>query len=170
MKTSMKWILGIVIAVVLIGLIGSVGFFAFNLFGGSGWMMGSRYGPLWDNGSGAPMGQYRSMPMHPYQGVYGLWAGGFSLLRFLIIPLLCLGFLILLGLGIVLLIRSQQQPKQTVVAPVSATEPVVTPVQVSDPSAAPPDKPTTQACPNCGQPVQENWSHCPYCGAPQAAV
>jgi hypothetical protein len=93
-----------------------------------------------------------------------MWYGFFSPLRYCAVPLICLGFLTLLVLGIVALVRSQNKSGNAAATPPAAPapEPVV------EAAAAPVEsaQPTAQVCPNCGQPVQADWKNCPYCGAP----
>jgi hypothetical protein len=63
--------------------------------------------------------------------------------------LLSLGFLALVVLGIIWLVRSLRTPK---------------PVDV--PAAMPAAMPaaTVNPCRKCGRPIQDDWKICPYCG------
>ena len=72
----------------------------------------------------------------PFAGIFG--------------GLFCLGFLTLVVLGIVWLVRSRRNPK-----PVEAAV-VVAPAVVA-----------VHPCKKCGQPVQEGWNNCPNCGKKQ---
>jgi hypothetical protein len=157
MKTSTKWILGIVIGLVVgcifLVLIGGAGYWAVSRFGGMGWEMGARSGRLWGNEGG--LAPWQGMPMHAYPGHFGF----FSPLRWIAFPLLCLGFLTLLVLGIVALVRSQRRPQQVAAAPVA------TPVEAAEAPVEVVQAPVRN-CPNCGREVQADWQNCPYCGAP----
>ena len=63
--------------------------------------------------------------------------------------LFCLGFLTLVVLGVVWMVRGRRNPK-----PVEAA--VVVPAVVA-----------VHPCKKCGQPVQEGWNNCPNCGRKQ---
>lgn len=153
MKTSTKWIIGIAAGLLLLCLAAGALTVAAGLIYGSGWSLESRTGQLWSEEqsvtpwNGMPMDHSQGMWMHPYRGVDGVWFSLFSPLRIVGICLLCLGLLALIGLGMVALVRSLSRP----------TPPAEKPVTPASPS---------QACSNCGRPVQEDWRHCPYCGKP----
>lgn len=68
--------------------------------------------------------------------------GGLGIIFMWLIPL---GFLILLGSGIVWLVRA------------------VTGSSYAGPPP-PPAPLATGVCPACGRPTQTDWQHCPYCG------
>lgn len=177
MKTSTKWILGILLGVVVLGLVCVVGVIGYNLWGGSsGWALETRSGQLWGDENATPwrMMPYNRMPMRPYGdfhmspygGMRGAWFGFFSPLRLVGFPLLCLGFLALVVIGIVLLVRGTRKPQPAAIAaaaPVAAA--TSEPTTVAEP-APPAEAAQTAAtpCPNCARPVQADWSHCPYCG------
>ena len=173
MKTSTKWIIGIVIGLFVVLCIAGAGFLAFRSFTGLGGVLGTRLGQSLNDGRGVPyeMMPYRDMPwrfmpMRPYHGIFGFRTGLFPRLGFIALPLLCLGFLALIILGIIALIRSQNRPKAAaVVAPAVIPMPAPSPV-VEQPASAPMAEEPGLLCPNCGQPVQPGWKHCPNCGAP----
>jgi hypothetical protein len=156
MKKGWKWVIGIAIALVVIaGIVG--GFFlvrshianeasivkvarpgvqvpgygfgerfpGMRTFSKDGWGLGGRH----MRGSGM-MGFGGRMP---FAGLFG--------------GLLCLGFLTLVVLGIIWLVRRGRKPV-AVAAPVAQ-------VAVAHP------------CQNCGQAVQAGWKHCPNCGTAQ---
>jgi hypothetical protein len=163
MKTSTKWIIGIVIALLAVCVLAGAVFAGVSVIGRSSWQMGTRYGHLWgDQDQIMPWGETPNQPgqhmwMNPQRGVNGVRFGFFSPLRMLALPLLCLGFLALLIIGIVLLIRRSSRSKSTA----SPAEPIPTPAPVvNEPPVAAP------VCPNCARNVESEWSHCPYCGAP----
>jgi hypothetical protein len=160
MKTSTKWILGIsiglVVGCIFLAVVGGAGYFMLNRSGLLGWEMGSRLDRPW----GGQVMPYGRMPMHAYPGTFGF----FSPLRYIAFPLICLGILLLLVLGIVALVRSVSRPHHvetsSVPAPAPAQATTETPVQSEAVQAA------THNCPNCGRESQEDWVSCPYCGAP----
>jgi len=116
---------GVVLLAFLIG-ISLLSFFGQG-YGYGGW------GPGWMMGPGMMSGWRPGWMMG-----YGGWL--FSLLS-LIFPL---GFLALLILGGVWLVRQISQPQA--------------------PSAGRPEAQPGQTCPNCHRTVQTDWRLCPYCG------
>jgi hypothetical protein len=179
MKTSTKWILGIVIALLVLCVIGGVGgVVATRWFGGIGWHMDGWSRQPWSDQDGVQ--PWRQMPMHPDQGMWmkpyndgrSMMLGRFAPLRLAATSLLCLGMLALVVIGIVLLVRGTRKSNSPPVptAVVSAAAPEAEPQAVAEdvsPAAAEPAP--VKTCPNCGRPVEDEWSHCPYCGAPQQA-
>lgn len=152
MKKSTKWIIGILVAIIVIAVIGFVAMAWLN-FGNGGWEYGMRTGRLWDRNQLLPRGTTPwNMPMHSFRWS-GAWSGFFGLFRLFGGLLLCLGLPALFIFGIALLIKSSQRSTQ--VSP--------PPTAPSAPQAAPSGK----NCPSCGRFVQEDWSHCPYCGKAQ---
>lgn len=84
-------------------------------------------------------GRYGPSMMGPgMMGGFGRF-GGLGIIFMWIIPL---GFLILLGSGIVWLVRAV----------------------TGSPYVGPPAPPAASVCPACGRPTQAGWQHCPYCG------
>ena len=159
MKTTIKWILGIVIGLVVVAVVVIVGYLVINQWGGVGWMTEARAFRQWDGGRVMPWGGMPrdGIPMHPYRGIPGLQYGGFFPLRTIAGGLICLGFLGLLVLGIVALVRGLSSKPQPAVTTVTAGSPI--------PSSTPaPTQATGKTCPNCGRQVQADWSHCAYCG------
>jgi hypothetical protein len=161
MKTSTKWIIGILVGLVVVACITSLGLFAFNISNPNVWEFGMRSGRLWGDEPLLPRDfNPRGMPMHPFYGVTGSWFGFFGLLRFFGATLLCLGVPALLILAVILLARNSQKPPQAVSA-----QPAVTP-PAAGAAQTPPQAEAAQAgaCSNCGRQVQPDWSNCPYCG------
>jgi uncharacterized membrane protein len=148
MKTSTKWILGVIIGLLIIAAIVTVCYVAVNRWHFTGWMMERRALQPWNDGRNAP---WRDMPMHPNFRMPGQRIGGlmaFSVIGVIIrraIPILIL-------LALVILIFNLRRPVQSA--------PAQTPSQAAMPGPAGP----THPCPHCGRPAQEEWSHCPYCG------
>ena len=137
-----KWIIGILLSLVVLAVVVLGGLWLLNWFGQGYGMMGPRgMMPFFDG---------RQMPfdgMRPYRGIFPF--GGFRILGLLAGGLACLGFLVLLVAGVIALARGTGRPSQ----------PAVTPTSIAPQSPA-----ATETCPNCGRPVQADWSHCPYCG------
>ncbi len=148
MKTAIKWILGILIGVVLLAAVAAVGYFVFTRWDGISFMMRPRVLMPFEG---------RRMPIQPFGGIPYQRFGGFFPLRLIGSGLFCLGFLALIVLGVVVLVRVLRQPGQAAII----AAPAVAPIQMPEPVQTPA---VTRNCSNCGKPVQEDWSHCPYCG------
>jgi len=103
MKTSTKWILGVVLGLVVIATILMIGYFVFNRWGVFGWAMAPRGVRPW-NGE-------RLMPMQPHWGLPNQRFTGLFPLRFIGGGLFLAGFLILVIFGVIALIRTLQSPK-----------------------------------------------------------
>lgn len=139
MKKVWKWIIGIVIGLVVLAVLVSVGF-AFRMHNSVVGLRGMRG---WDDGFG------RGFGMMPFGRMHG---GGFGMMGGLGMffgGLLQLGFLVLLVLGIIWLVRKLRQP--------AAVTTPVTPVVVA--SVAP-----ESSCGKCGYHIQAEWKVCPNCG------
>jgi hypothetical protein len=128
-------------------------------WGGVHWVAETRAVRPWNDGRGMPG---HGFPMHPYGEVIGRRGIGFSPLRMIAGGLICLGFLALIVLAVIALVNALRRPLQPAVTPVVAAPPAPTAVPAS--AQAP-----SRACPSCGHPVQDDWSHCPYCGNALAA-
>jgi hypothetical protein len=169
MSRTVKWILGFLIVLVLVCAATAVGFAVFGGYARTAMVT------TWFEQGEPDLGRiqpWEDMPMHPgrippmenmprmpYRAFPGrllpgvMPLGGFSGI------LLCLGFLLVLGMSaaalVISLTRGRQQP-----AAAAASETAPTPLaEVAAPEAASP------ACPSCQRPVHDDWSHCPYCGA-----
>lgn len=125
MRKLWPWILGLTV-LLLVGTVVLVGF----------GLLRTRQMPMfWQEYGGR---QWRDFTMPHHRGLRGLPVMGvFGLLLMLILPL---GFLGLVVLGIVLLVRAIQKPGQSE------------------------DLRHTARCTNCGKRVEEDWAICPYCG------
>lgn len=106
------------------------------VIGALGFLIGPAWGWRWGWGCpGCPM-------MGPWGWGFGGMGWGIGLLMMLVgllIPLLILGLIIAAVVGLV------QQATRSGGPSVPATP--------------------TARCPQCGRPVQSDWTHCPYCGA-----
>lgn len=106
----------------------------------------------------------------PFIGMRGVHFGFFSPFRLLALPLLCLGFLALLILGVVLLARNNRQSQKTVAVqpmPAQVVEPAAeAPAAVVSEPETPAPAPESRVCPGCGRQAEADWGHCPYCGSP----
>jgi hypothetical protein len=154
MKTALKWILGILIGLVLLAVVVAAGYFIFTQWNVAGVMMRPRVALPFEGRRGVPLEPFRMMPYQRF--------GGFFPLRLIGSGLFCLGFLALIVLGAVALVRVLRQPRVAAVTPAPAAAPIQMPEAAQNPVA-------TRNCSNCGKPVQEDWSHCPYCGNTLAA-
>lgn len=151
MNKTLKWILGIVAALLVLAVIAGVVFFVAGHWGGARWMMGARSSPFFDDRYGRrfmmPMG-HGWFPMMRFGGFFplGLLFGGlfWGLVTFLVV------------LGVISLFRGRKSAGQTVVSATPAA-PVAPPVETHSQSVV-------HVCSNCGRAVQEDWEHCPYCG------
>jgi hypothetical protein len=176
MKKVWKWVIGIVIALVIVaalvtGALLMRSHFANLAFGRSN-LPGVQV-PGDDNGRNFPgMRPYRNdgwgrrdMPMWgPGMMGYGRHLPFMGFLG----GLFCLGVLGLLVLGIIWLVNRLRKPA----ASSAAVAPVVAPVVTSAEAVAPISEPAAPVaevhpCPKCGEPVQEGWKHCPNCGKKQ---
>ncbi len=167
MRKVWKWILGIfVVLVVLAVVVGGV-FLLRSHFNGF-----TRFVQVFPQGSQAPDGRVpfngrgqREGPgwMMPYGGHgYPMMGGrgfGFGMMPFagFLGLFFFLGFVALVVLGIVWLVRSQRRPQQVVAATTMAAAPE------SPVSAAM----AVHSCKKCGQPVPEGSNFCPNCGKKQ---
>ncbi len=134
MKRAWKWVIGIVVGLLVIAALVSVpllmhGRFLAGDFDGRGGWQGRELTP-----SFGPGGHMRGPGMMGYYGGMLSFGG-------LFMGLIQLGFLGLIVLGIVWLVRTLRQPKPAAVA--------------------------LGTCAKCGKPVQADWSNCPYCGKKQ---
>jgi len=153
MSKALKWILGILIGIIVVGALVAVGFaFYTHWFGMDGRVVTHMVTPWGDE----RIQPWRDMPMHPYGRLPNVRVYRFSPLAFIAGGLLRLGLLALVVLGIIFLVRSLWRPGQAGVTPAQVIE---VPQQQETPSAAP----TPAACPNCGFTVQAGWKHCPNC-------
>jgi len=156
MKNIWKWVLGIVVALVIVaGLVG-LGFVMYNRMTA---VRAQRIVPNSQTWNGplnrVPGGQItpRTMPMMGNRGVgrgFGFFAPGLMFFGLL-------GRLIPFAILILLLYVAYQLGKRNV--PASATAAPAPPL-----AAAPP-----RLCPKCQTQVQADWKHCPNCGEPQAS-
>jgi hypothetical protein len=163
MKKVWKWVIGIVIGLVVIGLVAAVVFVAVPRIG---MVRGVRFQvqengkqPLLPNNGRVPFGyrngeqpgwQGRMPGMMPFGGLgngrqafpmrHGMMGfGGMMPLAGLFGGLFFIGLFLLLVLSIIWMFRVLRKP---------AAQPVVAVVP----------------CKKCGEPVQDGWAYCPHCG------
>jgi hypothetical protein len=148
MKNAWKWIIGIIVGLVVLTVLFGVGFMVRNNF--HGYREVSRVAPgFYERGPG----------MMPYGG-FGHMRGpsmmGYGFMPFggIFACLVGLGFLVLMVLGIIVLVRGLRKPMPA--TNVLATAPAITPE--STPAAI------INACKKCGKPLQDEWVACPFCG------
>jgi hypothetical protein len=125
MNRTLRWILYALLGLVVLGLIAGA---VIAIFGGVGY--GAMMRP------GLPYYDHMRIGVNPVRWIFG--------------ALLCLGFFLLLVLGIAALVSALVRRDQPLPPP-AATTPVTTG-----------EKP----CPNCGRMTQADWKTCPYCGTP----
>jgi hypothetical protein len=173
MKKVWKWIIGIVIVLVVVAALVTGAILMRNHFANVTSIAQSNQPGLQIPGNDFNRRNPGRYPgMMPFGddgwGRYGMNMRGYGMMGLgrrgmfggLIGGLFCLGFLALLVLGIIWLVRYLRKPKagSSVVAPVAS---IAEPVAVVVPEAA------VHPCPKCGEPVQEGWKHCPNCGKKQ---
>jgi hypothetical protein len=156
MKKAWKWIIGIVLGLIVIAILVGVGFMfrgGFNVNrvalqdsrrfseGGPEMMPNGGYG-FHMRGPGM-MGYGLEYGIMPFGGIIGGLFG--------------LGFLALVVLGIIWLVRTLSKPK---VVDAPAVIPAVIPAEMP----APMPVATVNPCKKCGRPLQDEWKVCPYCG------
>jgi hypothetical protein len=167
MKKGWKWVIGIVIVLVVVTAL-VVGAF----------LLRSHFANVVNiaklNRPGVKVPGYvprQRFPGVDGWGVYGMHMRGPGILGFgrwnplggIIVGVFCLGFLALVVLGIIWLVRRLRNPAavSAAVSPAAPVTPIAEPVTPVVPVAA------VHPCPKCGEPVQEGWKHCPNCGKKQ---
>jgi hypothetical protein len=145
MKKAWKWIIGIVLGLVILAVLVGVGLMVRGNFHSYRTEVLESRG-FAERGQGmVPYGEFGFHMRGPgMMGRGGMPFGGFFG------GLFSLGFLALVVLGIIWLVRSLGAPKP-VVAPVDVV-PAAMPAVIASP------------CKKCGKPIQEDWKVCPYCG------
>ena len=152
MKTSTRWILGVVLGLVVVACFATAGLFVFGRMGGFGRLSFERSTLPRDEQRVMP---WRDMPMHPFERMPHRGFG--AMLR----PHWGIAILFLCGLALVgllvaaatvALVRSSRRQRALGTVPAAAASAV----QAADLLAQ-------KACPNCGREVNAEWQHCPYC-------
>lgn len=141
MKKIWKWVFGIVIGLIVIGAIVGV-----VLMVQSHWLARGDV-----NGAILPGYTYRHPGVFPNndngRGFNYYHMGGPGMMGYGFMPfgglmwIFPLGFLVLVILGIILLVKALRKPQTAVVG--------------------------MHACKNCGNQVQDDWKNCPHCGRKQ---
>ena len=169
MKKVWKWVIGSAVVLVIVAALGLGAFMRRSHFANSvyinkldwpGRQVPGVQVPGYGDGQRGP-GRYPGMM--PFGNDDWGWCGvhmrGPGMMGFgrrmpfvgLIGGLFCLGFLALIVLGSLWLVRRQRKPV-VVASPVAAEVAPVAPLAATHP------------CPKCAEPVQEVWKHCPNCG------
>jgi hypothetical protein len=165
MRSSLKWIFGILIGLLVVVLVVGAIFFLTNNWMGSGWWQGSHSAMMWHDERVLPRDR---MPMAPNPRVFGPAYSGFSPLRFIGGGIICLGFLGLLTLGTILLVMALRKPASAVATQASSvTSPSTTPVEVTNQPSTSIGPDEAAKCSNCQKTIQKGWEFCPYCGQEQ---
>jgi hypothetical protein len=173
MKKVWKWVIGIAVALVVVAALVGGAFLLRNHFANVVGINRSIRPGVQLPGNGQVPGygwEQRGRPerfpgMMPFDnngwGGYGMHMRGPGMMGFgrrmpfagLVACLFSLGFLALVVLGIIWLVRRQSRPAVAAapVAPVESVAPVA----------------AVHPCSKCGEPVQEGWKHCPNCGKRQ---
>ena len=149
MKKSMKWFLGILISLIVVAVLVTAVFLITHRWDRSERLTEAYNYPSWYNGRGMPDDHHAMSMVRHNNRLFpiGMFFGS----------LLGLGFLGLVVLGMITLVRSLIRPSQPLVAPGVAPQPTPVPSPEVTPTPG-------RNCSNCGHQVQDEWSHCPYCG------
>ena len=159
MSKTWKWIIGILVGLVLLCGVVSIGFMVFGRINESAWGLGAHAPRVWEGERLFPRNDspWDDMPMHPNRFFPGRMMPGFLPFGGFFGGLFCLGFLLLILLGIVALVLSLTRTRNQVAAVASEAPPA--PIAEGVAMATP-----ARACSNCQRPLNDDWSHCPYCG------
>jgi hypothetical protein len=145
MSNTVKWIFRILAGLAVLFLVVALGALVFRYLTGSTWQIGSLTLRSWEGGREIPKSilPWDHIPLRPYRWHSGVIFDGIFPFGNFFGLLLCLGFLILIGMGVAAVLAFTRLRK-----PVPATV-----------TGAP-----ARLCPNCQHPVNEEWNHCPNCG------
>jgi hypothetical protein len=154
MRKVWKWIIGIVLGLVVIAVLMGVGF---TMFGLHAYRSEARLAPGFSQ---------RGFGMMPYGGFEhmrapGMMGRGWSPLGGFFGGLVGLGFLVLVVLGIIWLVRSLLRPTAAASVPMAVAS---TPAAVSEPTPETMPGAVVNPCKRCGKPLQDDWKVCPHCG------
>ncbi len=162
MKSVWKWIIGIVIALVVVAALVIGGFFIWMHFGNFG-------GVARVVQPGSQMPGYGRLPFnHNAWGGRGMIMRGPGMMEFgrtsifggLFGGLIAVGLLALIVMGIIWFARSLRTPA-TANAVVTSNDVVTSSATQAEQGSS---SVTSQTCPKCGEPIQAGWKHCPQCG------
>jgi len=177
MKTGLKWFLRIVLGVLIVAVLATAGYLVINRWHNTGWMMSDRNPRILDNdrarawqsmpGRIMPWNNLpnRIRPVRPAWGFPDGRSGMFGPLRLLFLCAICAGFILLVVLAVVYLIRGPRRAQQPAGTPAPIAPVAAPPLDTAQPAPSP-ALASTHPCPHCAQPVQDDWKHCPYCGSP----
>ena len=159
MKAIWKWILGILLVLVVIGL-----------FVGMAFLMHGGFSRGFETGGGQEFGQFERGPMMGQGQIYGFGAGpgrmmgGYGFISPFM--LVCRFFLRLIPLALLALLvygayRFGTHKTNTQVSSASATTNLAAPAATVEETSA------AKTCRKCGSELQEGWRNCPICGTKQ---
>lgn len=160
MKKVWKWIIGIVIALIVIAALVVGGFFI--------WMHAGNYaGVARVVRPGTTMPGFGREPFNNTWGGHGYIMRGPGMMEFgrtgifggLFGGLIGIGLLALIIMGIIWLARSLRTPA-TAKATASEASVAAAASEVEESNL----EASAQTCPKCGSPVQTDWKHCANCG------
>jgi hypothetical protein len=172
MKKVLIWLFGILIGLAAVAVLAGGAILVINRWHNGGFLTGERVFTTrsyrqempFRNAPqpGSPLNpapQYRMPMMQPDSGFSLARLSFFNPFRLIFLCLVCVGFLVLIVLGIVYLVSPKKR------APVETTPPAQTIAPTAAPVVSQPADEAAHTCSHCGRTVQEDWSHCPYCGA-----
>ena len=156
MNKTLKWILGAVAVLLIMVVIAGIGYLVFSWWGGMHWSMNVREFKPWEDGRVRP---WRDMPRFAVPMMRDIWLpfrwfGFFFPLGMIFGGLFWLAVIFLSVYGLISLFRGGRTSRQDLPPAAPTAHPV----------DAVPGQPSAMTCANCGQIIQEDWSHCPYCG------
>jgi hypothetical protein len=177
MKKGWKWVIGIVVALVIIAaLVGGV-ILLRNHFLNNAYIITSQQ-PAWKvpgyaDRQGDGMGRYPGMMPHGRNdwGWPGMGMRGPGMMRYSWLGILggfvrgvfSLGFLALAVLGVIWLVNRLRKPAANVAAAVPVSS-VASSVEPASDAPAAVSIAASQTCPKCGHATEADWKRCPYCG------
>jgi hypothetical protein len=158
MSNTVKWIIRILAGLAVLFLVVALGALVFRYINGSAWQTGPLTLRADEGERGIPWSPMPEghIPLRPDRWHSGGMVGRIFPFGTLLGLLFCLGFLILVGMGVaaVLAFTRLRKPAPALVTGVPFTPPIEPAVTAG----------LTHPCPNCQRPVNDDWNHCPYCG------
>ena len=153
MKSTTKWIIGILIGLVVLACVATAGIFIFARYSGANMMMGQRMLQPFEHGRVVP---WRDMPMQPFNQMPGRSFRGIIRPNWIVGGVFLLGLLFLAGLVVAVVVLLARRSGRS--APVNAAAAASVTPAAADLPVSP------MRCPNCGREINADWQHCAYCG------